>query len=249
MFFFNCLRKWRTELLGINCFFYKEDLFLNKYLLIIFLYLISLSIRILRLIADPVLTRDAITYLDIIYIWKETNSYSKAISNHPIVPPLPLYLIKLFSDMGYPISITARFLSIIFSSFIPIIWFLIVEKIFHKRMISIITFLLLAINPNLVSCSIQPLRENPYMFLLGLSVLYFVKGIINVSCFYYCITGLYLGLALFCRYETLECLFIFPLLTFILLRTNKYSINKILILCGILLFSFTFSCVVLFYLC
>ena len=176
---------------------------------LVFVFLVSLIARIVKLIVDPILLRDSIYYLQCAEIWHATGNYIET-TKDGIIPPLPIFFVKELMRYDFSSEIAGRSFSLFFSALIPVVGTNITYRIFKKKNIAFIASLLLIFHPTLVSYSIQPLRENYYLLFLGLAIDTAIKGIklCREKDFLYC--GIFVALASYSRYESLEFLLIIP---------------------------------------
>ena len=210
----------------------------------ILIYIASVAVRLLKLTLDPLLLRDGAYYLLLAENWFEQKDWNTIpyADNYP-EPPLPLWTIKTMMQTELGSEISGRSVNIIIGSLIPIIVYITTREIIKKKRIVFISTILTIIHPSLISYSIQPIRENLYLFLSGLLIL----EIINVACsqheIHWILCGFIISCSVFCRIESLEMLIIIPsiILLFNCKKKKIISINKI----ALLLLSFIVSIVFL----
>lgn len=201
------------------------------------IYLIGCIARLIKLLLDPLLLRDSVLYLHLADIWFETGDYANVIKTKTITPPLPLYLIKKTMLITYSSEIAGRSISLFLSSMIPVFGYIIALKLFKKVKVAIICAFLLVFHPKMISYSIQPLRENYYLFFLGLVIIFAIKGIKDHKAFI--ASGVFLSFAIFCRYEAIETLLIIPIVMGYSYSKRQISLRGLYIsLC-----SFCFGCI------
>ena len=203
------------------------------------IYVIALAVRLLKLIIDPLLQRDAALYLSLSEMWQTSGNYSQSIASGTIVPPFPLFIFVKMIDYGFDAEIGGRSVSLVLSSLIPVLGSVISFKLFKNSLITIITTFILIVHPVLLSYSIQPLRENFYLFFWGVTILAAINGIKNKRMKDWGICGLFLSLSFFCRYEALEGLIIYPILIVYLFLMKKIN-RKNAIVSLIVFFATTF---------
>ncbi len=188
-----------------------------------FLFLTGLLLRTIKLIMDPLLMRDSILYLNMVEIWEETGQYHNAITEGAIRPPLLLYSIKSLMKYGFSSEIAGRSLSLFLGSMIPVLGYCVALMVFKKRQIAFISAITFLFHPTLINYAIQPLRENYYLFFVGLVLIAFIKGIKTNGNWIWLICGMLLGLAVNSRYEALELFILIPALMVFLLHRRRFS--------------------------
>ncbi len=198
----------------------EKDKNINIY---IFIFLIGLLLRTIKLVIDPLLMRDSVLYLNMVDIWEETGQYHNAITEGAIRPPLMLYSIKYLMKYGFSSEIAGRSLSLFLGSMIPVLGFCIGSMVFKNRQSAFISAIAFLFHPTLIEYSIQPLRENYYLFFVGLVIIAFIKGIRKNRNWIWLICGMLLGLAVNSRYEALELFILIPTSMIFLLHRRKIS--------------------------
>lgn len=179
----------------------------TKWWISIFLFIVSLLIRIIKLATDPLLMRDAANYLLMAERWFDSNNYDLTFRQYSgvVVPPLPVWIIKQTMIFGFGSEITGRAINLFAGSIIPVVAFILFYNISRRIKLSTATGLLISINPNLVSCSIQPLRENLYLVFCIIALVYLTKSSKGIISGLYCLWGaVFCILSIFCRYEAFE---------------------------------------------
>ena len=182
-------------------------------------YLISLTVRIIKLILDPVLLRDSAAYLKLAEIWYNSGDYLQTTVNSFVVPPLPIYTIRKMMEWEYSSEVAGRSIALFLNSMLPVLGYIALSKLFKSKAIRFTGVLFLLLHPSLVSYSIQPLRENYYLFFSGLTIIAVIHAIQKNSLKDWGICGVLSAFTFFCRYEALELLLICPvILLFLLIR-------------------------------
>lgn len=200
----------------------------NSMLIYAAIYTVALAARLLKMGLDPMLQRDSALYLILAEKWHETGNYCQAIETGTIVPPLPLFAIVKAMDLGLDSEIAGRSTALFLGAMIPVLGYIISYKIIHKTELSLICAILLILHPTLISYSIQPLRENFYLFFIGLSIIAVTNGIRTKRMEDWCTSGTLTAFAVFCRYEAAEFLIFFPVVTaYLFLKTNNRLSNSI----------------------
>ena len=188
-----------------------------------FIFCCSLAFRVIKLILDPLLLRDSALYLFYSDIWYNTNNYSEITNIDTTVPPFPLFTIKEMMKMGFNSEITGRSISLFLGSLIPVLGYVIAKRCFKDKRIALITSIIFIIHPTLISYSIQPLRENYYLFFLELTIIEAINGIAKRSFISWFLCGCFLSITFFCRYEALEMIIIYSSLILFLSFKKKYT--------------------------
>ena len=186
----------------------------NKFLLIsLFLFFLALSLRIWHLIIDPLLLRDSINILEYTEYWHSFGVFPDP-DKFGIIPPFPILAISTIVSLGVTYEVSGRSIALFFGSLIPVLGFFIALSIFKKTKFGIFYGLLLCIHPTLISYSIQPLRDNIYLSLIGLTFYLLIKGVQTQTFVIWYECGFIYALAVFSRYEALE--FIVVILGFLM---------------------------------
>lgn len=187
------------------------------------IFLISLAARIIKLIIDPVLLRDAAACLKLSEIWYHSGEYSQTTVDNIVVPPLPIFAIKKMMEFEYPFEIAGRSIALFFGSMLPVLGYIALSKLFKERVIRFTGVIFLLLHPTLVSYSIQPMRENYYLFFSGLIIIGVINAVQKNKSRDWGICGALSAFALFCRYEAFEMLLICPAILFFLLIRKRMS--------------------------
>ena len=192
------------------------------------IYLVSLGVRVFKLIVDPILLRDSAAYLAISEQWFESKSYLQIITEGFVFPPLPCYSIVKLMEMGFSSEIAGRSLSLFLGSLIPVLVYIYISTISKKTVIRIIFVSIIVLHPSFIAYSIQPLRENYYLFFLAISIIAATKAIKYKRALEWGMCGIATAIAFFCRYEALELLIIYPTIIFILFLKRAICLKKTL---------------------
>lgn len=212
------------------------------------IFFMSFAVRLVKLVFDPLLLRDGALYLRLAETWYKTGDYLEITKQESRIPPLPLWCIKTLMNFTGDSEIAGRAISIFLGGVIPVIGFIAARKITHHIRISLIAALCFVLHPNLVSYSIQPLRENYFIILIGLLLIVVIQNFRNTRTAGWIVCGTLIGIAFFCRLEAVEFLIIVAIeIAFLKLRKNNtLSFIKTIgifllafILTSLSLFSFT----------
>lgn len=211
----------------------------------ILIFSVSLILRLIKLILDPVMMRDSALYLEIAENWHKTGNYSTTLIDDVIVPPLPIFAIKKGIDWGLSSEIAGRSIALFLGSMIPVLGYIIALKIFKKKAFAFICVALLVLHPTLISYSIEPLRENYYLFFCGVLIIAIIRTLEEGKTYLWIVIGLLSTVLIFCRYEAMESILISLFVLLYSLINKRISLNKTFI-CGTLyLCSLTASFVIL----
>jgi len=166
----------------------------------------------MKLFIDPGLQRDPTLYLVWAKSWYETGDFHFVQVSGDMVrtPMFPIWALKVLMSSGLGGEVAGRALSLFLGSMIPVIGFVIALRVFQNIRIALVTALLLAIQPDLVPYSIQPLRENFYVFFEALLLLMIVESVRKGTYFNWCVCGVLVSFISFCRYEGMEFILIVP---------------------------------------
>lgn len=196
-----------------------------KYLLLLFV-LLSISLLVIRYLLEPTLSRDSISYLELVQRW---NNESFDSLQKTWLPPFPLYLINMLVNCGIPAEIAGVGLNIAMGSCLPLIVYGIAIEITGERKIALCSALLTTLNPSMIELAIEVQRDMIYLFFCGLLIYFLACGIHRQKWFYWSFAGVFFACSLLTRYETLEFV---PLIAFyfLFLLIAKYiSLPKVLI--------------------
>lgn len=189
----------------------------KRELILLIVFIVGLFLRILKLAIDPLLLRDSVFYLNQAEAWSESGKYQAIIQDgNGITPPLPIYLIKEIMAWGYNAEIAGRSISMFLGSMVPVLGYVIAIKVFKDVWTALLCAFLLCLHPSLVSISTQPIRENQYLFCIGVVAICLIDGIIQQRLRYFFWGGVFLSIAIYSRYEALEMLIIVPLIVLFL---------------------------------
>jgi dolichyl-phosphate-mannose--protein O-mannosyl transferase len=210
----------------------------KKNFTLVCLFLLSLSLRLIKLILDPVLTRDSALYITLAKEWAN-NGFLQ--NNEYNVPLLPIYAMKEADCFIENTEIAGRSIALFLGSLIPVIGYVISKNLFKDKKKAIICTLILMLHPNLISYSTQPLRESPYLFFEGLILLALIKGIKNRKYIFWLLSGVLSALAFYCRLEALEFTLIIPLFIVYFILNKDICLRKASIFISLFYLSFFLS--------
>ena len=201
---------------------------------------VSVVIRLIKMIFEPLLLRDAAYYLRMAEVWHKTGVYQEIIKEHESIPPLPFWCIKSLMNFCGNSEIAGRSISIFLGGLIPVVGFVLAREITHNIRFSLIAALCFILHPNLVSYSTQPLRENYYILLIGLLLIAMVRNSRETRTTGWIVCGAIIGVAVLCRYEILEFL-VFVTMEIAVLELKRNRIIPFLKSVGIFLLVFVIT--------
>lgn len=196
----------------------------------VLIYAASLLVRLGKLLIDPSLVRDAALYLNWINSWVETGDfYFLVLGKAPLVPPVSLWSIKTLMEFtGIDAEIAGRTLSLFLGSLIPVIGFFFALRFTRNIRISLVSALLLAVHPRLVEFSVQPIRENWYIFFNAALVFVLCEAVRKSTALKWGACGGFLALSAFSRFEALEFFPIAAMILLFLFIFKKISLKEML---------------------
>ena len=212
----------------------------KKLYLELLIFFASVAVRMMKMIFEPLLLRDGAFYLRLAETWNRTGDYSELTRELTIVPPPPLWCIKTLMNFCGSAEIAGRSLSLFLGGLIPVIGFWAAKELTHNSRISLVAALCFIFHPNLVSYSIQPMRENFNILLIGLLIITMVRNYRKTMMARWFICGVIIGTAFFCRYEALEFLII-VFAEIALLKLKKNSIVPFLKSVSVFLLAFALT--------
>ena len=208
----------------------------------------SLALRLLKLALDPGLMRDSSLYLAWADNWFQTGNHLHDILGDPtLTPPLAPWTIKTVMAYGFNADISGRAISLFLGSLMPVAGFLFALKLCGKIRIALLTTFLLVVHPDLVTYSVQPLRENVYLFFIGALLTMIVDAVHDNSAVKWGICGIPLSLAFFSRYETMEFFLIIPLIILTLFFLKRIKLKQVFLYSISLGLTFILTSVVFLY--
>ena len=190
----------------------------------VLIFVAALLFRLMKLILDPALMRDSALYLQWVEKWYETGDYYfERFGVQVKTAILPIWLMKEAMLSGFGAEIAGRALSLFLGSLIPVAGFYVALYVTKKIRLALVSAILLILHPDLVTYSIQPLRDNFYILFEAFLLLSIVVAIKKDSHISWGICGLFTALISFCRYEGLEFLVI---VSFVIMATTFFKKSK-----------------------
>ena len=183
------------------------------------IFLVSIAIRLVKMVFEPLILRDGASLLIAAEIWNKTGDYQEIPIEFKGVPPIPLWCVKNLMTYCGSSEIAGRSISIFIGGLISVVGFVLAREISHNNRFSLIVALCCVLHPILVSYSIQPLRENYYILLMGVLLIAMVRNFRKPKILGWIFCGAIVGIAVFCRHEALE--FAFAVITEIVILVPK----------------------------
>lgn len=178
------------------------------HLLLAGIFILSLLLRLFCWFMEPTLSRDAIAYVGIISAWYTKGDFSGVLSYWPDcrIPPLPVWLVLLLVKYGIPLEAAGIGLNLTLGALIPLLVYLIAKVATKDKSIAYGAALLAAVHPMLIELAIEIQRDTTYLFLIGLVLWFLLEAIQKESSFFWGVGGIFLGLSILSRFESLELL-------------------------------------------
>jgi len=188
-----------------HLFRFFEQLFRRNALILPFLFLLSGTVRILARMLHPTLDRDAIDYLNIATEMARISRAHFYLEN-PLnwIPPFYVQLVGLGINCGFPAEGFGVGVNLFLGALLPVVLFLIAEKLFQNRAAAVMTGVSAAFAPVLVDFSIGALREPSYFLFFALFFYALLRMLESPRWYWAAGCGAFTMLAYFCRFEGLE---------------------------------------------
>ena len=202
----------------------KNNICIRKEGDIILVLLLAYITRILFYIKYPVPWRDSMFYYSVMaeYInqgfYPETNLWG-SLNYLPPVPSFLVYITHLINNgsiVNEAISVEICFGLVL----VYCIWKTVLTA-FGSRSIALIVSLIAAVHPLLVEISTQFSRDNFYLAFISAMLLSIVSNIKNRNILKNLFIGLFLSLAILCRYESFEFFLVYPFVFLIFVKSIK----------------------------
>ena len=190
----------------------------------------SLAFRLLKLALDPGLGRDSTLYLAWATNWFDTGNYLFYELDGPTrTPPLVPWAIKTVMAYGFSAEITGRAISQFLGSMIPVVGFFFALRISRNIRIALLAAFVLIIQPDFVTLSVQPQRENFYLLFNALLLMAATDAVLNDSTWEWGACGILLSLAVFCRHEAFEFALLAPFVLLLLFFFKKIKLKQVFV--------------------
>lgn len=202
----------------------------------------SLAFRLLKLALDPGLGRDSTLYLAWADSWFDTGHYLFYELDGPSrIPPLVPWAIKSVMALGFSADVAGRAISQFLGSLIPVIGFFFALKISRNIRIALLAAFVLIIQPDFVTLSVQPQRENFYLLFNAILLMVAADAIVNDSTLEWGLCGMFLSFAVFCRHEAFEFIVLVPLVLLLLFFFKKIRLGQVFARSGVFLLFFALT--------
>lgn len=187
--------------------------FWRHYRMILAVFALTVFALLLRIVyhyLEPSLSRDSITYLNLLNRWQESGNYSDAFcGNLNRLPPLAFFLPRILMALGFSADIAGLSINIVLGTLlVPLIYCL--TRILSSPAVALTAAALMSCHPVAIDLSIQIQRDIPYLFFCGLFAVFFLKGLQISSYFRWGACGVFFIMAALTRYEALEFAIIVP---------------------------------------
>lgn len=178
---------------------------LNIHKVIFYLILISifgLGIRCFLLMQGHTLSRDSIQYVQEAKQWHRDGALK--VNPESWRPPLFIYLIKNLMRGNISAENAGLAINLVFGVLLIPVIFLLTKLLINNNLVALGAASLAAVHPSLVEFSCEIQRDCLYLFLCGLFCCFLLLGAQKKHWYYWCLGGITLALAAFCRMEALE---------------------------------------------
>ena len=194
------------------------------------IYAAALAFRLLKLAWDPGLGRDSTLYLAWADSWFDTGKYLFYELDGPTrTPPLMPWAIKTVMATGFSSEIVGRAISQFLGSLIPVVGFFFTMRISRNIRIALLAAFILVIQPDFVTFSVQPQRENFYLLFHAILLMAATDAILSDSTLEWGFCGILLSLAVFCRHEALEFAMLVPFALLLLCLFKKIRLKQVFV--------------------
>ena len=208
------------------------------------IFLLGLILKVFVWLGTGGVSRDGALYLRMIQTLHDSGSYGEVLKQFPWqgwIPPMYLYLASCVMYLGAEAELSAVLVNVIMGALLSPVGYCIVFNVTENRKISLVSALFLAVNPSIVSLSIEAQREILYLFLCGCALWLFFYGVRKKQWYFFCGTGALLALAMLTRYETGELVLLLPAGIIFLAAMRKLSLKTAAAGVAGIVFSFVIS--------
>ena len=217
---------------------------------LVFLFLLSLGVKILVYKANPLLSRDAALYCLMVQEWYNTGSYQemlKAFSGAEWIPPGFLWCLKSLMSTELTVQTAGIAFNIFCGLLLIPIGYAFAWEIFHSKKIALITAAFLAVHPSINNLSIDITRDILSFTLQGAVLWCAIAGIRRKNWISWSLSALLAGMNFLVRYESLEYIPIIGIILTVLVIKRVFSWKKAVAFSGIWSAAFILSFVICAY--
>ena len=194
----------------------------------------GLAVKMGILLNDGILGRDSCFYLLIVQKWNNTG-----VLESEWLPPMLFVLIKGVMWLGFSAETAGILLNVILGTLIAIVAAAIAFEATHSIKVALISAFFAAVHPGINELSTEVQRDIPYLFFIGIAVLFAVSAIRGKKYYLFCASGIALAFAFLTRYESVEFLLLFPFANIVLVYMKSISVKQCILNICCLLVSFS----------
>ena len=210
----------------------NNHFFINHYKISLLLITIAgLTLRILRAMSTTSLNQDAVEYIKFAQLTHESGLETGYSVISWLPPMLPFLMAKSYYFNLTPCTF-GIIINIFFGTILIITAYFFTKTFFNDIKASLLSALLIAFNPFLVSISADIIRDNIFYVFSILSFIFIRKAIENKNLIYYTLSAITSSLAVFTRSEGIEIFIICVILILYSIvvdhiKNKKLSFKKI----------------------
>lgn len=167
------------------------------------LFVLSLGLKVAVWCFDPMIGRDAATYLHTTKEWAETGVMPQS-----WIPPMLFCLIRIGMFFGLDPEMAGVSINLLLGALITPVGCGIAYEITRNKKIALITAVFLLLHPGINALSHEVQRDVPYLFFAGMTTWTAAAGLKRKKYSLWAVSGAFAALAFMTRYETAE---LFPL--------------------------------------
>lgn len=185
----------------------------KEIIVLLAIFLAGLALRVFCWRNSGAISRDAATYLDIAERLAECDNVGDFFFREDVLssPPLFVWLISCGVRLGLSSELVGLWLNLLSGAMFPLVVWAMFRFANCKSEIAFSGAVLTALHPSLVGLSIEIQRDMPYLFCIGLALLFLQMGCNDFRKFHLWMSaGVCCGVSAMIRVESLELLFIVP---------------------------------------
>lgn len=167
------------------------------------LFVLSLGLKVAVWCCDPMIGRDAASYLHTTKEWAETGVMPQS-----WIPPMLFCLIRIGMFFGLDPEMAGVSINLLLGALITPVGCGIAYEITRNKKIALITAVFLLLHPGINALSHEVQRDVPYLFFAGMTTWTAAAGLKRKKYALWAVSGAFAALAFMTRYETAE---LFPL--------------------------------------